>query len=97
MSDDDENQPPPPPLPPDPPETRMEASIRNAMEAIERLAAIQASQMVTSGSPPRDTQSVVEIVRESKDPMVIKSLNGNNYTVLETGGIGDSRHYVSIP
>ena len=63
MSDADENQPPPPPLPPDPPETRMEASIRNAMEAIERLAAIHASQMVTSGSPPRDTQSVVEIVR----------------------------------
>ena len=37
----DENQPPPQPLPPEPPETRMEASIRNAMEAIERLAAIQ--------------------------------------------------------
>ena len=90
---DDENQPPPPPLPPEPPETRMEASIRNAMEAIERLAAIQASQLVTSGSTPRDTQSVVEIVRESKDPMVIKSLNDNNYTVLETGWIGDSRHY----
>ena len=92
MSDDDENQPPPPPLPPDPPETRMEASIRHAMEAIERLAAIQASQ-AAGGSPPRDTQSVVEIVRDSKDPIVIKSLNDNNYTVLETGWIGDSRHY----
>ena len=89
----DEDQPPPPPLPPEPPETRMEASIRNAMEAIERLAAIQASQMVAGGSPSRDTQSVVEIVRDSKDPYVIKSLNDNNYTALETGWIGDSRHY----
>ena len=93
MSDDDENQPPPPPLPPELPETRMEAPIRNAMEAIERLAAIQASQMVAGGSPSRDIQSVVEIVRDSKDPSVIKSLNDNNYTALETGWIGDSRHY----
>ena len=45
MVNDDENQPPPPPLPPEPPETRMETSIRLAMEAIERLAAIQATQM----------------------------------------------------
>ena len=43
MSDDDENQPPPPPpLPPEAPEARMEAPIRNAMEAIERLTALQA-------------------------------------------------------
>lgn len=93
MMEPDEDQPPPPPLPPEPPETRMEASIRNAMEAIERLAAIQASQMVAGGSPSRDTQSVVEIVRDSKDPYVIKSLNDNNYTALETGWIGDSRKY----
>ena len=43
--------------------------------------------------PPRDIQTVVEIVRESKDPIVMKSLNDNNYTALETGWIGDSRHY----
>ena len=63
MSDDDENQPPPPPLPPEPPETRMETPIRLAMEAIERLAAIQATQMGFGGGSPRDIQSVVEIVR----------------------------------
>ena len=93
MSDDDENQPPPPPLPPEPPETRMETSIRLAMEAIERLAAIQATQMGAGGGPPRETQSVVEIVRASNDPSVMKSLNDNNYTALETGWIGDSRRY----
>ena len=93
MSDDDENQPPPPPLPPEPPETRMETSIRLAMEAIQQLATIQANQMGFSGGPPRVTQSVVEIVRDSKDPSVIASLNDNNYTALETGWIGDSRRY----
>ena len=93
MSDDDENQPPPPPLPPEPPETRMETSIRLAMEAIQQLATIQANQMGFSGGPPRVTQSVAEIVRDSKDPSVSKSLNDNNYTALETGWIGDSRRY----
>ena len=93
MSDDDENQPPPPPLPPEPPKTRMETSTRLAMEAIERLAAIQATQMGAGGGPARETQSVVEIARDSKDPSVMKSLNDNNYTALETGWIGDSRHF----
>ena len=91
--EEDENQPPPPPPPPEPPETRMEASNRNAMEAIEQLAAIHAAQMVAGGGPPRDIQSVAEIVRESKDPNVMKSLNDNNYTALDTGWIGDSRRY----
>ena len=63
MSDDDENQPPPPPLPPEPPEIRMETSIRLAMEAIERLAAIQAIRMGNGGGPPRDIQSVVDCSR----------------------------------
>ena len=76
-----------------PPETRMETSIRLAMEAIERLAAIQAIQIRNGGGPPRETQSVVEIVRASNDPSVMKSLNDNNYTALETGWIGDSIRY----
>ena len=71
----------------------METSIRLAMEAIERLAAIQAIQMGNGGGPPRETQSVVEIVRASNDPSAMKSLNDNNYTALETGWIGDSRRY----
>ena len=49
--------------------------------------------MGIGGGPPRDTKSVVEIVREPKDPSVMKSLNDNNYTALETGWIGDSRRY----
>ena len=89
----DENQPPPPPLPPEPFETRMETSIRLAMEAIERLVVIQATQMGFGGGPPHAIQSVVEIVREPKDPSVMKPLNDNNYTALETGWIGDARRY----
>ena len=63
------------------------------MDAVTQLAAIQAQQMGGGGGPPRLTQSVVEIVRESKDPSVMKSLNDNNYTALETGWIGDARRY----
>ena len=93
--DDDEHQPPPPPLPPEPPETRLERSIRVrvAMDAVTQLAAIQAQQMGGGGGPPRLAQSVVEIVRESKEPSAMKSLNDNNYTALETGWIGDPRRY----
>ena len=81
MSDDDENQPPPPPpLPPEAPEARMEAPIRNAMEAIERLTALQTPQMAAGGSPSRGIQSVVEIVRDSNDPSVINSERRKNLT-----------------
>ena len=96
MSDDDENQPPPPPLPPEPPETRLDVQMRSMAEAIERVATLMEIQMSPGGTTPaHETRSVVEIVRASTDPCVIKSLNDNNYTALETGWIEDSMRYLS--
>ena len=87
MDEGDAIPPPPPPLPPEPPETRLEVQMRCMAEAIERLATLQEIQMRDGGRPPaRDTQSVIGIVRASNDPSVMKSLNENNYTALETGG-----------
>ena len=89
----DEVPPPPPPLPPEPPGNRLlEVQMRSMAEAIERVATLMVMelQMASSGRPPaRETQSVVEIVRASTDPCVIKSLNDNTYT----GWVGDSIKY----
>ena len=68
--------------------------MRSMAEAIERVANLMEIQMASGGrTPARETQSVVEIVRASTEPCVIKSLNYNNYTALETGWIEDSNKY----
>ena len=87
MDEGDVNQPPPPPLPPEPPEIRLETSIRTIAEVIERLATLQEIQMRGGGGLPAREEAVVEVVRASKDPSVIKPLNDNNYTALKTGWV----------
>ena len=68
--------------------------MRSMAEAIERVATLMEIQMSPGGTTPaHETRSVVEIVRASTDPCVIKSLNDNNYTALETGWLGDSIKY----
>ena len=67
-----------------PGETALEAQLRVTARIVADLATALGTGRPSGGQPP-PTPTVESLVRASSEPSVVKSLNDDNYTALESG------------
>ena len=72
-----------------PGETALEAQLRVTARIVADLATALGTVRLPGGQPPQPTPTVESLVRANSEPSVVKSLNDDNYTALESGWRGN--------